>query len=95
MRHAWAVPPVAKDRVDLLPSFDEYLLGWRDRSLIVDHAHARAVQPGGGILRPTVVTDGRVVGRWRTGLHGIELFGDAVTPAGLADEIADIRQFSG
>ena len=49
----------------LLPAFDPYLLGWRDRSFAVPPAHARAVHPGGGIIRATIVADGVVTGTWR------------------------------
>jgi hypothetical protein len=51
--------------VRLLPRFDTYLLGYRGRELAVPSAYAKHVLPGGGILRPTVVVDGRVVGTWR------------------------------
>jgi Winged helix DNA-binding domain len=50
--------------VRLLPAFDNYLLGYRDRSLIIDQAHVRDVYVG-GIIKPTVVVDGRVAGIWR------------------------------
>jgi len=48
----------------LLPAFDPYLLGWRDRTFAVDPAHARRVHPGGGILRATAVANGRAVATW-------------------------------
>lgn len=48
--------------VFLLPSFDEYLVGYRDRSAVLDPAHAKQAVPGGGILSATVVVDGQVVG---------------------------------
>jgi hypothetical protein len=48
----------------LLPAFDPYLLGWKDRSFVVDAAHARRVHPGGGMVRATAVVDGRAVGTW-------------------------------
>ncbi|WP_051864719.1 winged helix DNA-binding domain-containing protein [Streptosporangium roseum] len=54
----------APHAVRLLPAFDEYLLGWRTRSGILADAHARAVHPGGGILRPTVLVDGVIRGTW-------------------------------
>ena len=53
------LPPV------LLPAFDPYLLGWRDRGFAVPAAYARTVHPGGGIIRATMVADGQVVGTWR------------------------------
>jgi hypothetical protein len=83
----------------LLPAFDEYLLGWRDRTLVLGEAHAKKVQPGGGIVRPTVVADGRIVGTWRAGRPAAadritaELF-DAVDGDALRADIADLVRFS-
>lgn len=52
--------------VQLLPGFDEFVLGYKDRSLIVDPRFADAIVPGGnGVFRSTVVSDGRIVGVWR------------------------------
>lgn len=50
----------------LLPGFDEYLLGYTDRSAALDPAHAARVHPGGnGVFRATLVSGGQVVGLWR------------------------------
>jgi len=50
----------------LLPAFDEYLLGYGDRSATLDPAHAPQVCPGGnGVFRPTVVVDGVTLGTWK------------------------------
>jgi hypothetical protein len=49
-----------------LPGFDEFVLGYRDRSAQLDAAHERLVVPGGnGVFANTLVVDGRVVGTWR------------------------------
>ncbi|MEO8106935.1 MAG: winged helix DNA-binding domain-containing protein [Actinomycetes bacterium] len=49
-----------------LPGFDEYLLGFKDRSLMVDAAGMDAVIPGkNGVFRSTIVRDGRVAGTWK------------------------------
>ena len=49
-----------------LPGFDEYLLGYKDRSLMLDAEHKQAIIPGGnGIFQSTVVRDGRVIGTWK------------------------------
>ena len=53
----------------LLPFYDEYTVAYRDRSDIVDAEHARKVGAG-GILNPTILIDGRVVGTWRRDLRG-------------------------
>ncbi|MFF0467658.1 winged helix DNA-binding domain-containing protein [Micromonospora zamorensis] len=58
-------PPPLDDMI-VLPGFDEYLLGYRDRSLMLDPAHQAAVVPGNnGIFQATVVRSGRVVGVWK------------------------------
>lgn len=62
-----AVPtaPAVTD-VLLLPGFDEYLLGYGDRSAAVAPEHAQAVVPGNnGMFMPTIVVDGEIVGTWK------------------------------
>lgn len=50
----------------VLPGFDEYLLGFKDRSLMADPATMAAVIPGGnGMFRNTVVVDGQVRATWK------------------------------
>jgi Winged helix DNA-binding domain len=94
----------AEEVVRLLPSFDTYLLGYRDRSLTVAPEHVRRVNAGGGMLRPTVLTDGRAVGTWRlerrgtqAPLVGIEPFGklSAASEQGVDDEVGDLERFLG
>lgn len=48
------IPPAA------LPAFDEYLLGWKDRSFAVPADLAREVHPGGGMVRAVLTEDGLV-----------------------------------
>ncbi len=53
-------------RVHLLPSYDEYVIGYRSRTPIIDAAHAKALGVRGGFVGVPVVTiDGRVAGSWR------------------------------
>jgi hypothetical protein len=52
-------------RVHLLPAYDEYTVAYKDRSAILDPAHAKEVNYGYGILSPVIVADGRVVGTWK------------------------------
>ncbi len=49
-----------------LPGFDEFVLGYRDRTAQLDADHEELVVPGGnGVFANTLVLDGRVVGTWR------------------------------
>jgi hypothetical protein len=86
-----AIPP------RLLPAFDPYLLGWKDRSFAVASAHAKRVHPGGGMLRATATVDGLAVGTWSAagGEVGLDLFA-RVAPAvevALRDDAADVERF--
>ena len=61
-----ATAPRAKRSVHLIPGFDEYLLGYTDRSVALDPAHATVIVPGNnGMFMPTIVAGGRVVGTWK------------------------------
>ncbi len=56
-----AIPPALA-----LPGFDEYVLGYRDRTVQLPVDHERRIVPGGnGVFAPTLVARGRVVGTWR------------------------------
>ncbi|WP_026546317.1 winged helix DNA-binding domain-containing protein [Paenarthrobacter nicotinovorans] len=48
-----------------LPGFDEYLLGYQDRSLVLAPEHAEQVVPGrNGVFKRIIVSGGEVVGTW-------------------------------
>lgn len=65
--------------VTLVPGFDEWILGYGDRALVVSPAAFEAIVPGGnGVFRPAVLVDGVVVGSWRR-------------PAGRADRAPEIE----
>lgn len=50
----------------LLAGFDEFLLGYQDRSAVLTTGHAPLVVPGGnGVFKPTMVLDGVVTGAWK------------------------------
>jgi hypothetical protein len=84
-------------RLALLPTFDEYVLGWRDRTFAVAGPAARLFSRGGGMIPATVVADGRVVGTWRRDRSGgvaTELF-EPVDEHALAAESEDVSRFVG
>ncbi|WP_424347611.1 winged helix DNA-binding domain-containing protein [Kocuria sp. CH-021] len=73
-RELWCAPevldgPAPGDRraagVFLLPPFDEFVLGYGDRSHVLAPERASSIVPGGnGVFKPTVVAGGRIVGTW-------------------------------
>jgi hypothetical protein len=61
--------PRGAARVRLLPGFDEYILGYEDRSEVLAPEHAGRIVPGSnGRFLPCVLVDGQVVGTWRSEL---------------------------
>jgi hypothetical protein len=56
--------------VYLLPGFDEYLLGYKERSDVLAAEHAGKVAPGGnGVFFPIIVVGGQVVGTWKRAVN--------------------------
>ena len=49
----------------LLPNFDEYTVGYTDRSAVIDDAHISKLDSRGGVLNNTIVMNGQVVGSWK------------------------------
>ena len=82
----------------LLPAYDEWLLGWASRDLVVAPEHARRVAPGGGIIRPVAIADGRVVATWRLDRRARRVELDAfgrVPRRELEAEVAGLGAFLG
>ena len=49
-----------------LPAFDEYLIGYQDRSFAIDDGSITRVVPGrNGVFLPLILASGRVIGTWR------------------------------
>ena len=64
--HALSSMPSEKSQnTYLLPGFDEYLLSYKDRSLIMDTGYMKTLTPTNGMLPPTIVMNGKVIGTWK------------------------------
>lgn len=62
--------PPESPRAHFLPGFDEFLLGYTDRSATLPVEHAPKIVPGSnGVFLPTVVIDGQTVGIWKRALR--------------------------
>jgi hypothetical protein len=99
-RSAWVpngMKPARRGTVRLLPAWDNFLLGHRNRALTVRPEHDNEVLPGGGVLRPSLTIDGMVEGGWRfeRGSPAVEPFEplapDAV--AAVEAELDDVTRF--
>ena len=89
--------------VRMLGAFDNYDLGYVDRTVALDAAYEKRVNPGGGIIRPAVIVDGTYVATWSSKRSGrrlavtIEPF-EPLAPElerAIAVEVADIGRFEG
>jgi hypothetical protein len=61
-----SAPAAPDDRWLALPGFDEYLLGFKDRSMMATPEQLAAVIPGGnGVFQSTLVRGGRVMATWK------------------------------
>ena len=49
----------------LLPAFDEYLIGYKSRHVILHPSHAHKAHNNSGIFYSIVALDGEIVGNWR------------------------------
>jgi hypothetical protein len=102
---AWAPKRAARRGrsgvVRLLPAWDNYLMGHRDRDFIAGPDRWPRIMPGGGLIRPTILVDGVAVGTWgmrrKKGSVEVELspFGDLDANVGEAirGEVEDIQRF--
>jgi hypothetical protein len=89
--------------VRLVGAWDAYLLGHRDRSLILDPRHARKVNRGGGWVHQVVLVDGRITAVWRAKRRAarlrIEVQPFGRLPPGVRDaidgEAEDVGRFLG
>ena len=57
--------PARSRAIHLLPAFDEYLIGYRDRAPVLDAAHARRVIGINGLVAATAIVQGRVAATWK------------------------------
>ena len=49
----------------LLPGFDEFMLGYKDRSAVLEAKQAQKIVPGNnGVFVPSIILNGRVAGTW-------------------------------
>jgi hypothetical protein len=75
--------PRESPRVHLLPSYDEYVVAYRNHAPIVETGHAKTLSIRGGFVGAAVVTvDGRVAGSWRRtlGRKGVTIQAQLLVP---------------
>lgn len=76
---AASVVKPASPGIHLLAGFDEYVLGYKDRSAVLAAHDAPQVATTNGLFRPTIVVDGQIAGIWRADLNGLKKGSVAIT----------------
>ena len=83
--------------VTLLPSYDEYLIGYKSRQVALHPTHSHRAHNQRGIFWPVLLLDGEAVGNWSvpSGQPLVELFHPSATlPApALEAEVARYNKF--
>ena len=82
----------------LLPAFDEYLIGYKSRHIVLHPGHAPKAHNNSGIFYSVVALDGEIVGNWRPSEAdcGVSVFKEGVIlpEESLNKEIARFIQSS-
>lgn len=85
--------------VRMLPAYDNYLVGYRNRDMSVPVLHQTRVWPGGGVIRPTILADGLAIATWTrdSGAGSIEVDAFVSVPhqikSGIDTEKASLVHF--
>ena len=69
----WFAPPGERKVLPtpvahLLPVYDEYIVGYKDRSAFLSPEFAARPDSGNGIFRPPILIDGQIAGTWTRAL---------------------------
>ena len=96
-------PPLEQPVIRLLPYFDTYLLGHKERDHLVPSKQRPSVYRAQGWIAPVVLVNGQVIGVWETSLEKRHLYVQVTkfepipqrTAAGIREEALKLGQFLG
>ena len=57
--------PSPRPQLHLLPSYDEYLISYKERGTVIDPVHHPKAFSNNGIFYPVILYNGRIVGNWK------------------------------
>ncbi|TZF84705.1 winged helix DNA-binding domain-containing protein [Pedobacter sp. BS3] len=66
--NSFTVPKRYMDSAYLLPAFDEFIIGYTDRSATLPFEHHHKAVSSNGLFRPTIVINGQTTGIWKRAL---------------------------
>ncbi|HTL07693.1 MAG TPA: winged helix DNA-binding domain-containing protein [Chitinophagaceae bacterium] len=97
-----ALPAKRKNSIYFLPAFDEFIMGYRDRTASLPPIHQRTVITTNGIFYPTILINGQVSGTWKRTVEKKQvvvqtrLFDNKKTlPTGISKQLKRLQVFLG
>ena len=70
--------PSVRSKIFLLPAFDEFLVGYKDRTAVITSENHKKAISSNGVFRPVVIKNGRAIGLWKKASSGKKVI--SVTP---------------
>ena len=65
----WSIIPENEHQINqetyMLPGFDEYILGYKDRTHVINARYSNQIYTKNGIFYPIIVDHGKVIGTWK------------------------------
>lgn len=61
----YANPKSMENTVHLLPAYDEFVIGYKDRSIVLTEAHQKKAISSNGIFKPLILNKGQAAGIWK------------------------------
>lgn len=86
-----APAPSRSRAVHVLPAFDEYLIGYRDRTPVLDAAQTRRVFSVNGLVAATAIVGGRVAATWKRAVADGDVVFDPLRPLADAEHASLLR----
>jgi hypothetical protein len=91
------VPEQINSEIHLLPAFDEFLIGYRDRSASLVSVDEKKTISSNGIFYPVILKEGQIIGTWKRNTEArhitvtLNLFNPAKSDAGKINIKATAR----
>ena len=69
----------------LLPPYDEYLIGYKSRDVVLDRDFVHKAHSNNGIFHPVILSGGRVCGNWKRSSLETEFFDGSIPEQALLE----------
>ena len=83
-----------KGKFLLIPPYDEYLIGYKSRDIVLPPEHRHHAHNNSGIFQPIIAYDGTICGNWSPFRDDcrVSFFADAPSPENISEAYKDYRE---